>query len=319
MNLGNLVRSAHAFGASFVFLVNADYAVRARPLGHLPGRVPAAGLRLRLGRRSCSCRAAAGWSAASWSTTRSSCRAFATRTTPPMCSAPSAARCRRRCSRAATMWCGSRRGSASILRWPARSSCTTGCSARPVRAAAAACRRARASRCRRMCTAPSSASAGGRRPVSSRCERRPCGARAVRCFRSPWRATMVAGPATMTFAAARIPMRHWLRWALAFTMLAMAGGIAGLGPDAEIDRQPTATGRSTRSPTAAAGSAIWRASPASQSGNYSRRDNPAVLVVRLPGKTERVGHACTRATRTSKDSKVKVTIDGPRVRAVHGR
>ena len=29
MNLGNLIRSAHAFGASFVFLVNADYAVRA--------------------------------------------------------------------------------------------------------------------------------------------------------------------------------------------------------------------------------------------------------------------------------------------------
>lgn len=28
MNLGNLVRSAHAFGASFVFLVNADYDVR---------------------------------------------------------------------------------------------------------------------------------------------------------------------------------------------------------------------------------------------------------------------------------------------------
>jgi tRNA G18 (ribose-2'-O)-methylase SpoU len=28
MNLGNLIRSAHAFGASFVFLVNADYAVR---------------------------------------------------------------------------------------------------------------------------------------------------------------------------------------------------------------------------------------------------------------------------------------------------
>ena len=28
MNLGNLVRSAHAFGASFVFLVKADYAVR---------------------------------------------------------------------------------------------------------------------------------------------------------------------------------------------------------------------------------------------------------------------------------------------------
>jgi tRNA G18 (ribose-2'-O)-methylase SpoU len=28
MNLGNLVRSAHAFGASFVFLVNADYGAR---------------------------------------------------------------------------------------------------------------------------------------------------------------------------------------------------------------------------------------------------------------------------------------------------
>src|SRR5918997_1062008 len=28
MNLGNLVRSAHAFGASFVFLVDAEYDVR---------------------------------------------------------------------------------------------------------------------------------------------------------------------------------------------------------------------------------------------------------------------------------------------------
>lgn len=28
MNLGNLVRSAHAFGASYVFLVNADYSVK---------------------------------------------------------------------------------------------------------------------------------------------------------------------------------------------------------------------------------------------------------------------------------------------------
>jgi tRNA G18 (ribose-2'-O)-methylase SpoU len=28
MNLGNLIRSAHAFGASFVFLINADYRVR---------------------------------------------------------------------------------------------------------------------------------------------------------------------------------------------------------------------------------------------------------------------------------------------------
>lgn len=28
MNLGNLIRSAHAFGASFVFLVKADYAIR---------------------------------------------------------------------------------------------------------------------------------------------------------------------------------------------------------------------------------------------------------------------------------------------------
>jgi tRNA G18 (ribose-2'-O)-methylase SpoU len=28
MNLGNLIRSAHAFGASFVFLVKADYSVR---------------------------------------------------------------------------------------------------------------------------------------------------------------------------------------------------------------------------------------------------------------------------------------------------
>ena len=42
MNLGNLVRSAHAFGASFVFLVDAHYTVRSarsdtsRAEGHLP-------------------------------------------------------------------------------------------------------------------------------------------------------------------------------------------------------------------------------------------------------------------------------------------
>lgn len=42
MNIGNLFRSAHAFGASFVFTVNAEYSVRraksdtARSLSHMP-------------------------------------------------------------------------------------------------------------------------------------------------------------------------------------------------------------------------------------------------------------------------------------------
>ena len=56
------------------------------------GRVAAARSTTSLRSRSCSCRAAAGWSAASWSTTRSSCRASAIRRAPPMCSGPSAAR-----------------------------------------------------------------------------------------------------------------------------------------------------------------------------------------------------------------------------------
>ena len=46
MNLGNLVRSAHAFGASFVFLVRAEYSLREVDLRHVEGRAAAAGLRL---------------------------------------------------------------------------------------------------------------------------------------------------------------------------------------------------------------------------------------------------------------------------------
>ena len=35
MNMGNLVRSAHAFGAKFVFTVSAHYSVRAVSYTHL--------------------------------------------------------------------------------------------------------------------------------------------------------------------------------------------------------------------------------------------------------------------------------------------
>ena len=80
MNLGNLIRSAHAFGASFVFLVKADFAVRtARSDTSQAEHQLRSTISLRP--RRCSCRAAVGWSAASWWTTRSICPASAIRST----------------------------------------------------------------------------------------------------------------------------------------------------------------------------------------------------------------------------------------------
>ncbi len=103
-------------------------------------------------------------------------------------------------------------------------------------------------------------------------------------------------------------MRHWLRGALAFMMLAMAGALPA---SAQVPKSIGSNGAWTvYEVTDSRGRVCYLASePASQSGNYSRRDNPAVLVVRLPGKsaeyvTVHPGYPY------KKDSKVKVTIDG---------
>jgi invasion protein IalB len=103
-------------------------------------------------------------------------------------------------------------------------------------------------------------------------------------------------------------MRHWLRWALVCVMLAVA-------------RAPSAAAQTPKligshgdwtvyEVTDNRGRVCYLASePSNQTGNYSRRDNPAVLVVRLPGKpgeyvTVHPGYPY------KKDSKVKATVDG---------
>ena len=143
LNLGNLMRSAHGFGASFTFTIGATYqALEARAdtskgQQHLPHYNWAE--RRRAG-------AAAGLPAgraSSCSTRRSTCRASAIRCARPTCWAPSRARCRRSCWRAATTSCASPRASASTSPWPAPSSCTTGCAAWDGSAAAAERGRAR--------------------------------------------------------------------------------------------------------------------------------------------------------------------------------
>ena len=94
LNLGNLMRSAHGFGASFTFTIGATYqALEARAdtskgKQHLPHYNWTASTSWR-------CRRAAGWSASSCWTRRSTCRASATRCAPPTCWVPSRARCRR--------------------------------------------------------------------------------------------------------------------------------------------------------------------------------------------------------------------------------
>ena len=149
MNLGNLVRSAHAFGASFVFLVNADYAVRAARSDtsqaefQLPvydfavGRGAAAAARLPAGRLRAGRRR------------RRAAELPPSAATPPTCSGPERsslspamlARCHH-VVRIPTRFCINLAVAGAVVMYDRL------LSPRPVRAAAAACRRARPSRCR---------------------------------------------------------------------------------------------------------------------------------------------------------------------------
>ena len=250
-------------------------AVRCGPLGHLPGRVPAAGVRCRRRWRRCSCPGAAGWSAASWSTGRSTCRASGTRTTRPMCSGPNAARCRpamlARCDhvvRIPTRFCINLAVAGAVVMYD-RVQSLGRFAPRPLHVGGPA------SSCRRMCTVPSSASAGGRRPMSSRREvsagraRRRQGPSARR-GEPLWSSGPAHDPRSgkdtdATLAALGADIRD-------------AGdglGPVGFGADAQIRSATTGTGRSTRSPTVVAASAIWRASrptrPATIPGVTTRR------------------------------------------------
>ena len=309
MNLGNLIRSAHAFGASFVFLVNADYAVRSARSDtsqaefQLPVYDFASVAELQLPR---GCRLVG-------------CELVDDAVELPSFRHPPQRRLRvraraqlavaRRCWRAATTWCASRRDSASISRSPARSSCMIGCSRSDDSRRGRYMSADRPRRCRIMSTAPSSGSAGGGRLTSSRRERWPALAPAVRCFRSPCASHYDTRVTEMIFAAARIPMRHWLRGALVFTMLAIARSIARLGPGAETDRLPTGPGRSTRSPTVAAGSAIWRASRQARPGTSRDVTTRRYWSCVCPGKSASMSRVHPGYP-YKKDSKVKVTVDG---------
>ena len=126
LNLGNLMRSAHGFGASFTFTIGATYqALEARAdtskgAQHLPHY---------------------DWAQVSELALPAGCRLVGVELLdeaidlpsfhhPPRAAyvlGPSAALCRRNSWRAATTSCAYPRASASIWRWPARSSCTTAC------------------------------------------------------------------------------------------------------------------------------------------------------------------------------------------------
>ena len=193
MNLGNLIRSAHAFGASFVFLVNADYAVRSARSDtsqaefQLPVYDFASVAELQLPR---------------------GCRLVGCELVDDAVELPSFRHPpqRRLCVRARTQLvvpgdagalppCGAHPD--AILH---QSRCRRrGRDVRPravagtVRAAPAACRRARSTHCRRMSMVPSSDSAGGGRLVSSRRELRPGAGPGGKMLPLPWRATMYVG------------------------------------------------------------------------------------------------------------------------------
>ena len=102
MNVGTLFRTAHAFGASFVFTLRAQYNRREgahTDTSDTPRSVPTynfADLE--------ACRRAAGWSGSRSPTRRSSCRASAIPARPPISWVPSARACRPTCSRSATTW-----------------------------------------------------------------------------------------------------------------------------------------------------------------------------------------------------------------------
>ena len=125
LNLGNLMRSAHGFGASFTF-TSAHLPGARSARRHVQGPIPPAALQLDLGRRLAlpqGCKLVG----VELIDARSTCRASGTRCAPPTCSARSRARSRKKLvGSAATMSCESPRAFASMSPWPARSSCTTG-------------------------------------------------------------------------------------------------------------------------------------------------------------------------------------------------
>lgn len=107
-------------------------------------------------------------------------------------------------------------------------------------------------------------------------------------------------------------MRHSLRWVVILSALVAVVPLpAAAQIGAVVPRQISAhRDWSVYEVTDGRGRFCYLASePTAQSGNYSRRDPPAALIVRLPGQsgeylTVHPGYAYR------KDSKVKVTVDG---------
>ena len=107
-------------------------------------------------------------------------------------------------------------------------------------------------------------------------------------------------------------MRHSLRWVMMlFALAAVVPLPARAQTGAAVPKQISAhRDWSVYEVTDNRGRFCYLASePTAQSGNYSRRDQPAALIVRLPGQsgeylTVHPGYAYR------KDSKVRVTVDG---------
>ena len=118
-NLGNLVRTSHAFGASFFFTIGAsvDYAqVKSSDTSHADLHLPFYAYK---NCPSFRCPRAAPWWVSNCWMRRSICPASATRPAPPMCWGPRRAACRRRWSSVATGSSKSPPNSASMSAWRA--------------------------------------------------------------------------------------------------------------------------------------------------------------------------------------------------------
>ena len=308
MNLGNLVRSAHAFGASFVFLVARRVQPARGELRHVAGRAAAAGLRLRRTSRRCGCRAAAGWWAVELVDDAVDLPSFrhplnAAYVFGPERSSLSPAMLAR-CDhvvRIPTRFCINLAVAGAVVMYDRM------LSPRPVRRRG---RCAPADRCRwRGATGPvrgatrrdhgrrHCAAARGRQGASS--PRPPYQRQRGRCDRSRSR---------MRPLACRAPGR-----------LAQAAGPAAAHDPARSSSQPPRLdglrGRRDRR-----GRVCYVASePTKQTGDYKKRGNPAVLVARLPGEPPTEQVSVHPGYTYKKGSTVELEGRRQQVHAVHPR
>ena len=306
MNLGNLVRSAHAFGASFVFLVNADYAVRSarsdtsQAEHQLPVYDFASPEELLLPR---GCRLV-GCELVDEAVDLPSFRhphnaAYVFGPERSSLSPAMLARCHH-VVRIPTRFCINLAVAGAVVMYDRLPVPRAG--SPPGRCMSAG----RPSRCLRMFTARSAGTRAVRLP------RARCRERSVRSFNWHERAIMVRRVPPW-IEMARGPMRDRLRWVVILLTLAAMPPIDAKAQTAAAAPRQISAHRdwSVYEVTDNRGRICYIASePTAQSGNYSRRDPPAVLVARLPGSPPSEEVSVQPGYSYLKSSSVDVKVDG---------